>query len=178
MANHRNQVEEWLTTLRLPDDWRADIERMQRGIARAIDERPAVDLTRIQRQFDNLKDLFADADITREEYVGRKRALMASLDVGRPQPTYDEAVLVRAARLLADLADLWRRATPEQRAELAQTLFAEVRVRDKAIVGATLAQPEMLPLVASATWRNAAGGAPPDGFEPPTPALGRLRSIH
>jgi len=77
------------------------------------------------------------------------------------------------ARLLEDLADLWRRATAEQRAELAQTLFAEVRVRDKAIVGATLAQPEMLPLVASATWRNAAGGAPPDGSRPPTHGDGR-----
>lgn len=97
---------------------------------------------------------------------------------GRPQPTCSEAVLVKAARLLHDLADLWRQATPEQRAELAATLFSEVRVRDKAIAGATLAQPEYLPLVASATWRNAAGEAPPDGLEPPTQALGRPRSIH
>jgi hypothetical protein len=39
-----------------------------------------------------------------------------------------------------------------------------VGVRDKVIVGTTLAQPEMLPLVASATWRITAGGAPPDGL--------------
>lgn len=28
------------------------------------------------------------------------------------------------------------------------------------------------------TAEDCAGVAPPDGFEPPTPALGRLRSIH
>lgn len=155
-----DQVGEWLATLRLPDDWRADVERMQRGIAKAIDERPPVDMTRIARQFDNLKNLFADADITREEYVGRKRALMASLEVGRPQPTYSEAVLAKAARLMDELAALWRKATPVERAELAQTLFGEVRVRDQQIVGATLAQPEYLPLIASAT----VSGAPPDGL--------------
>ena len=69
------------------------------------------------------------ADITREEYVGRSRALKASLEGGRPQPTYSEAVLVRAARLLAELGDLWKGATPQERQEIAGNLFAEVRVR-------------------------------------------------
>lgn len=73
-------------------------------------------------------------------------------------------VLVRAARVLEDLADLRRQASPEQRAELAQTLFAEVRVRDSRTIGATLAHPEHLPLVASATARNSVGMAPPDGL--------------
>jgi hypothetical protein len=55
---------------------------------------------------DGLRDLFAEADITREEYIGHKRALMASLNGGLPQSTDGEAVLARAARLLADLGDL------------------------------------------------------------------------
>ena len=65
-----------------------------------------------------------------EAELGRKRALMASLNGGLPQPTYSEAVLVRAARLLADLGDLWAKATP--------TVRAEVRVWDERIVGASL----------------------------------------
>lgn len=123
-----------------------------------------------RRQLANLRDLFADADIAREEYIGRKRALMASLNGGLPQPTYSEAVLVRAARLLADLGDLWAKATPTERAEIAGGLFAEVRVHDDRIVSATLARDEYLLLVASATARDQVGVARPEGSEhtPPT----------
>ena len=163
-----DQVGGWLETLVIPEDWREDIERMQRGIARKADERPAVDTTRVERQLKNLRDLFADADITREEYVGRKRALMASLDSGMPQPTYSEAVLVRAARLLMELGNLWRYATSEERAEIAQSLFSAVRVRDQTIVSARLANDDYLPLIAAAEARKLVGMARPEGFEPPT----------
>jgi DNA invertase Pin-like site-specific DNA recombinase len=161
-----DQVGEWLATLVIPADWRADIERLQRHEAQI--ERPVVDTARIERQLANLRDLFADADITREEYVGRKRALMAALNGGLPQPTYSEAILVRAARLLADLGDLWAKATPVERAEIAAGLFTEVRVRDDRVVGAKLAREEYLQLIASATARAQVGVARPEGFEPPT----------
>ena len=131
-------------------------------------------MARIGRQLDALKDLYVIGDLSREDYLSRSRSLKASLDVGRPQPVYADDVLARAERLLDELADLWRKATPAERAELASTLFAKVRVRDRAIVEATPARPEYLPLIASMT----VSVAPPDGFEPPTPALGRLRSIH
>ena len=167
-AHLEDQVGEWLETLVIPEDWRADIERMQRGIARAVEERPPIDLTRIGHQLDNLKELFVLGDITREEYVGRSRALKASLEGGRPQPTYSEAVLVRAARLLAELGDLWKGATPQERQEIAGNLFAEVRVRDDRIVSSRLAQNEYLLLVASATARDQVGVARPEGSEPPT----------
>ncbi len=165
-AHLEDQVGNWLATLAIPADWREDIERLQRCEARA--ERPEVDTARIQRQLVNLRELFAEADITREEYIGRKRALVASLQGGLPQPTYGEAVLVRAARLLAELGDLWAKATPTERAEIAGSLFAEVRVRDDRVVGARLARPEYLALVASAEAHAQVGVARPEGFEPPT----------
>ncbi len=165
-ARLEDQVGEWLATLVIPDDWRADIERLQRREAQI--ERPAVDTARIERQLANLRDLFAEADITREEYIGRKRALMASLHGGLPQPSYGEAVLVRAARLLADLGDLWTKATPEERAEIAASLFAEVRVRDDRIVTAIPARDEYRLLIASAEAHAQVGVARPEGFEPPT----------
>ena len=96
---------------------------------------------------------------------------MASLHGGLPQPTYSEAVLVRAARLLADLGDLWAKAMPAERAEIAAGLFVEVRVRDDRVVGAKLARDEYLPLIASATARDQVGVARPEGFEPPTRLL-------
>ena len=88
-----DQVGEWLATLEIPADWRADIERLQRREAQVV--RPVVDTARIERQLANLRELFAEADISREEYIGRKRALMAfhewgtapaDLQRGRPRP--------------------------------------------------------------------------------------------
>ena len=79
-----------------------------------------------------------------------------------------EAVLVRAARLLGELGELWAYATPEERAEIAQNLFAEVRVRDQSIVSAKLANDEYLLLAASAEAHRQVGMARPEGLEPPT----------
>lgn len=97
--------------------------------------------------------------------MGRKRQLLASLQSRTPQPTYSEAVLVRAARLLRELGDLWARALPTERAEIAAATFAEVRVRDDKIVAARLAQPEYLPLIASAEARALVGVARPEVSE-------------
>ena len=67
-----------------------------------------------------------------------------------------------------ELGNLWRYATSEERAEIAQNLFSAVRVRDQSIVSARLAHDEYLPLVASAEAHNQVGMARPEGFEPPT----------
>ena len=173
-----DQVGTWLATLRLPDDWRADMTRLQRGIAAAADSRPKVDRSAIEAQRVRLGDLYVMGEIVREEFVGRLRALDASLTVGMPQPTYSEAILVQAARLLGQLAELWTKATTEERQDIAQNLFAWVRVRDDRIVRARLARDEYRPLIASAVANTWVGLAPPDGLEPPTQALGRPRSIH
>ena len=90
----------------------------------------------------------------------------ASLQGGPEQPSFAEAILVRAARLLNDLGQLWARATDDERTEIAQNLFASVRVRDGAIVSVALAKDEYLPLIASAEAR--VWMARPEGFEPPT----------
>ena len=57
-----DQVGECLSTLVIPADWRADIKRLQRREAQI--ERPAVDTIRIERQLANLRELFAEADIS------------------------------------------------------------------------------------------------------------------
>ena len=140
---------------------------MQRGVARAAEERPPVDLTQIGRQLDILKELFVRGDITREEYVGRSRALKASLEDARPQPTYSEAVLV-GPPASTELGDLWRLASPQERQVIAGNLFAEVRVRDDRIVAATPAHDEYRLLIASTTAATMVGVARPEGLEPPT----------
>ena len=85
---------------------------------------------------------------------------------------------------------LWGKATPQERADIVGAMFGKVRVRDSAIVSATLADPQYAPLIASSEARRLrlvapappsdekVGLAPPDGLEPPTRTLGRCRSIH
>jgi Short C-terminal domain len=120
----------------------------------------------IAAQLERLRELFVMGDISREEYVGRKRDLETALEAGANAPTHAEAILVSAARLLRDLGELWSRATPEERTEIAQTLFSSIRVRDGQIVSAKLAREEYLALVASSEAR--VWMARPEGLEPPT----------
>jgi hypothetical protein len=70
---------------------------------------------------------------------------------------------------------LWDKATPQERQDIVAALFGEVRVRDKSIVSATLADPAYAPLIASSEARRlrlvaaaedqdeTVGLAPPDG---------------
>ena len=139
---------------------------MQRQITTIARAAPKVDSKLIEGQLVRLRELFVIGDITREEYVGRKRELEASLDSGPEQPSYAEAIRVQAARLLNDLGQLWARATEDERTEIAQNLFASLRVRDGQIVSAKLARDEYLPLLASSEAR--VWMARPEGFEPPT----------
>ena len=83
--------------------------------------------------------------------------------IANPPPTCSEAVPLKAARLLTDLADFWTKATPEERREIAQNLFREVRVRDDRIIAATLAHDDHLLLIASATARDQVVMARPEG---------------
>jgi hypothetical protein len=140
---------------------------MQRQITAEARSLPPVDRKRIEGQLVRLRELYVIGDVTREEYVGRKRELEANLDAGADQPTYAEAVLVKAARLLNDLGELWARATEDERTEIAQNLISGLRVRDGEIVSARLARDEYLPLVASAEARvwMARPEARPEGSE-------------
>ena len=90
----------------------------------------------------------------------------------RPASIVPETDL-EAERMLDDIALVWRLASPAHRKRLQQALFSTVCVRGRQSVEVTPARSEYL-----AHFAAALSGAPPDGFEPPTPALGRLRSIH
>ena len=136
---------------------------------------PDAEMDAIENQRRRLINLYADLHIGQEEFVGRMRALEASLTDGLPQPTYFEADLVKFKGLLHDWKTLWDKATPEERKDIVASLFGEVRVRDKSIVSATLADQQYAPLIASseahrlrlvtpeAASDEMVGLAPPDG---------------
>jgi hypothetical protein len=148
------QVGQWLATLEVPEDWKADLERMAAGVRRKRKKQPALDRSTVETQRQRLIDLYADVHIGREEFIGRMRALEATLTDGLPQPSYFEADLVKVKGLLHDWSMLWSKASPEERKEIVAALFGEVRVRDKTIVSATLADPTYAPLIASSEARR------------------------
>ncbi|HEV8546210.1 MAG TPA: recombinase family protein [Candidatus Limnocylindrales bacterium] len=167
-----DQVGTWLGTLRLPADWRAEYERIQRGMARAEEARPAVDRARIEAQLTRLQDLYVMGDLPREEYVRRRRALDVDLSRSAPARQYSEDVVTRAARLLDKLGELWAEATPAERQEIVGEMFAAVRVRDDRIVSVDPAREEVKPLLAIALSSRAwLAGAPPDGLGGEAPTI-------
>lgn len=89
-------------------------------------------------------------------------------------PTGDRVVLLDAhRRVVEDIAANLERTTPERRADLARLLLERVEATGRQVTpeGITWTPPAR-PLL------RACCRAPPDGFEPPTQALGRPRSIH
>lgn len=161
------QVGAWLATVKIPATWRADMERLQAELTGPPKAR-IDDQARIVGQITRLQELYELGHIAggREEYIARRRVLETELTGAPVTSIAPVSVLEQAKRLLDDLADLWARANAQERSDICQTMFAEVRVRDQAIVGAALARPEYLPLIASseASSRLAVSVAPPDGL--------------
>lgn len=169
-----DQVGRWLATLEIPEDWMAELQRLDAGRRRPADE-PSIDRTSIERQLTRLNDLYLELHIGREEWVGRRRALEEQLRGGAQQPEYFEADLVKVKGALEAWGRVWRKASAEQRAEIMGALFSRVRVRDKEIVHAELADPAAAPLIAMSEAhrirlampavgaQDVVGLAPPDG---------------
>jgi hypothetical protein len=102
---------------------------MAAGVRRKQREQPIIDRSAIENQRRRLIDLYADLHIGREEFVGRMRALDASLSGGLQQPSYFEADLVKVKGLLHDWKALWDKATPQERQDIVGALFGSRRHR-------------------------------------------------
>lgn len=158
-----DHVGEWMAGVRIPDDWRRDVAKLQRSIARGEDTARPVDRARIQAEMDRLRDVYVAGHLEREAYIAQRRTLETELNGAAVTSIAPLTVLERAKALLEDLAMLWQEATPTERGEICQSMFSSVRVRDQDIVSAELANPDYLPLVASAAAAKLVGLAPPDG---------------
>ena len=105
-----------------------------------------------------------------------RRASVASLaEVG---PVTDGVRDLRQVRSFPETLDA---ASDEKLRELVALLVERVETADRQlarVVWTAPARPFFAAAAAEAETRALWGEAPPDGFEPPTPALGRLRSIH
>ena len=106
------------------------------------------------------------------------RAKRAEVDaeLGELPPPAASNVLAfdRAAARIMQQVDSLREASPAYQREIIRYIVERVEMHGRE-VGRIIVRPEALPFFASF---DSLCGAPPEGFEPPTPALGRRRSIH
>jgi hypothetical protein len=160
-----------LASMRLPDaaidrarDLLADRLRIPRG---GLADRQR---GRLNNRLVALRKQHAWGDITDEEYLADKRETEAMLS---EVPDADELVLFDR-KVLETMAANLAVASLERKAELVRMLAETVLARDRTVSAADIEwRGPVRPFFATMLLE-----APPDGFEPPTPALGRLRSIH
>ena len=81
----------------------------------------------------------------------------------------------RAATTLLPLGELIKRTDAEHQAALIRHIVERVVVEDGEVCEN---EPRLEARPFFAAMRDGMAMAPPEGFEPPTPALGRRRSIH
>ena len=124
---------------------------------------------RIEKRIKNVKQLFEWDEIDEVEYSSRLTwpALLPDHDKMR---SFDEV-----ARVVASLPAALDAATADQAKQLIAMVVEEVTTKDR-VVHEILLRSQAMPFFAAP--ESVLVLAPPDGFEPPTPALGRLRSIH
>ena len=90
-----------------------------------------------------IKELYEWGDYTRSEYETRKSDIMKQQEAMAPR-LIKTGQLDRLAQFLADIPAAWDVATQEQRNKLARTLFDQVWIKDKSVVGVK-PRPELEP---------------------------------
>jgi hypothetical protein len=138
---------------------------------------------RLEPALQNLAKQHAWGHLDDDEYLSQRREFQNELD----QMTVPEKIIVfdRLRGILTTAAANLGAASPEQRKELVNLIVERVDARDTGTLTLRRKRPRQTVDQDSITWSGPArpffagvGLAPPEGFEPPTPALGRRRSIH
>ena len=136
------QIVPYLETFHIPVDYQQRLLDSHRKLELAycdIEQQRAT----IEKQLQRAKELYEWGDYSKAEYHARRDELMSQLKALPPTESNAEH-LDRLATFLAAVPVAWKAATPEQRNKLAQCLFEEVWLEDKAVV-AVKPRPEMDP---------------------------------
>jgi DNA invertase Pin-like site-specific DNA recombinase len=135
----------------------------------------SVQRARVETAMKRLGDRYVWGELDEPEYRLQRRALEAQL-AELPAPADSNIIAFdRASKVLLPMAQIIREASPEHAQEIIRHIVEKVTIESGQVVGITV-RLEARPFFDDLGDRMAM--APPDGLEPPTPALGRLRSVH
>jgi DNA invertase Pin-like site-specific DNA recombinase len=155
----------------LVDLMRAELGRLRHLPGEELSGRRA----RVELAMKRLGDRYVWGELDEAEYRPQRRLLEVQL-TELPAPA-DSNVMAfdRASTTLLPMAQKIRGASPQRAQEIIRHIVERVTIEDGQVVGIAV-RLEARPFFDDLGDRMAM--APPDGFEPPTPALGRPRSIH
>ena len=139
---YESQLEEYLRSFHIPEDYREKILEAHRKLQVAYDDIDS-QRARLEMRLERLKELYGWGDIAREEYLTERDAIRSELSQLSPLEEQDGS-LSKLAQFLTNVADAWHEAKQEQRNRLARCLFQEVWIKDREVI-AVKPQPELRP---------------------------------
>ncbi len=139
---YESQLEEYLRSFHIPEDYREKIVEAHRKLQVAYDDIDS-QRARLEMRLGRLKELYGWGDIAREEYLTERDAIRSELAQLSPLEERDGG-LDKLAQFLTNVADAWHEANQEQRNGIARCLFQEVWIKDREVI-AVKPQPELRP---------------------------------
>jgi site-specific DNA recombinase len=127
------QLESYLETFSIPDDYQELILAEHRKLADAYDDQSAK-CSELTSRLERTKKLFMWGDIPEHDYVEQKRSIEAELASLRPKDEQAD-MLTNLAAFLRSLPEAWRHANSDQRNRLLRELLDEVWIQDDRIIG-------------------------------------------
>jgi site-specific DNA recombinase len=138
---YEKQIEEYLGTFHIPEDYQNRILEAHRKLEAAYDNTNE-ERARWEAQLDRIKKLYKWGDISEEEYRRERQAFQKEMVALAPETR--QTNLDKLAEFLTNIGEAWRAASAEQRNKLARTLFQEIWIKDNQVV-AVKPQPELEP---------------------------------
>ena len=142
LAVYEEQIEEYLKTFYIPEDYQEKILEAHRKLeATYVDT--SEEQARLKGRLERLKDLYEWGDMGREDYLKEREVIQRQLNAFTATESRVNT-LDKLAEFLSSVARAWKEANQEQRNKLARSLFQEIWLKDKEVV-AVKPQPEFEP---------------------------------
>jgi len=132
LSIYEGQVESYLNTFHIPEDYQRRILEAQQELEKAYTDVGA-QKERLERQLKRARELYEWGDYSKAEYETRRDKILDQLTI-LTVPHQPAEHLEKMARFLADMPAAWAEATLEQRNKLARCLFNQVWLQDKEVV--------------------------------------------
>ena len=136
------QIEQYLDTFHIPDDYQAKILQAHKKLQAAYEDSEK-EQARLKAQLERLRKLFTWGDISEDQYLREKAKTLETLRALSPIEN-KSSVLEQLAELLRNVTKAWKDADQELRNRLARQLFDEIWVKDKQVI-AVRPRPELKP---------------------------------